>query len=125
MQGYDGDNPNIELLKLRNFTIGKKISDEEVTGPHGLQIIVDLIGTMTPFVSFPPHRPDGGDIAHRLGILPGRGKPNFLASSSLSESRVRQTLAMNADGAASHRSAKLHHAAGQLEFGLLRKLCIG
>jgi hypothetical protein len=36
---------------LRNFTIGKKISDEEITGPHGLEIIVHLIGTMTPFVS--------------------------------------------------------------------------
>jgi hypothetical protein len=124
MQGYDGDNPNIELLKLRNFTIGKKISDEEVTGPHGLQIIVDLIGTMTPFVSSPP--PSAQWRRHRTwpGILPGRWKPNFLASSSLSESRVRQTLAMNADGAASHRSAKLLHAGDQLEFGLLRKLSI-
>jgi hypothetical protein len=51
MQGYDADNPNIELLRLRNFTIGKKISDDEVTSAHGLDTIVDLIGTMTPFVS--------------------------------------------------------------------------
>jgi Conserved hypothetical protein (DUF2461) len=77
MQGYDGDNPNIELLKLRNFTIGKKISDEEVTGPHGLQIIVDLIGTMTPFVSS-PHRPSGGDIAHGLASCLVVGSPTFL-----------------------------------------------
>jgi uncharacterized protein (DUF2461 family) len=51
MQGYDADNPNIELLRLRNFTIGKKVSDEEVTSPNGLDTIVDLIGTMAPFVS--------------------------------------------------------------------------
>jgi hypothetical protein len=54
MQGYDADNPNIELLRLRNFTIGKKISDNEVTSAHGLDTIVDLIGTMTPFVSSDP-----------------------------------------------------------------------
>jgi hypothetical protein len=54
LQGYDADNPNIELLRLRNFTIGKKISDEEVTSASGLETIVDLIGTMTPFVSSSP-----------------------------------------------------------------------
>lgn len=50
-QGYDADNPNIDLLRLRNFTIGKKISDEEVISPNGLDTIVDLICAMTPFVS--------------------------------------------------------------------------
>src|SRR5947209_5087184 len=51
MQGYDADNPNIELLRLRNFTVGKKISDEEVLSPNGLDTIVDLICAMIPFVS--------------------------------------------------------------------------
>jgi uncharacterized protein (DUF2461 family) len=51
-QGYDADNPNIELLRLRNFTIGKEISDDEVISPNGLDTIVDLICAMTPFVSF-------------------------------------------------------------------------
>jgi hypothetical protein len=54
MQGYDADNPNIELLRLRNFTIGKKISDEEVISPNGLDTIVDLMCAMTPFVSSTP-----------------------------------------------------------------------
>jgi len=51
IQGYDADNPNIELLRLRNFTIGKALSDEEVINPNGLDTIVDLIAAMVPFVS--------------------------------------------------------------------------
>ncbi len=51
-KGYEKDNPNIELLKLRNFTIGKKLKDEEVLGPGGLGRIGELIGILTPFVSY-------------------------------------------------------------------------
>ncbi|KAL9136345.1 MAG: hypothetical protein Q9175_002444 [Cornicularia normoerica] len=51
-KGYEKDNPNIDLLKLRNFTIGKKLKDEEVLGPGGLGRIVELIGILTPFVSY-------------------------------------------------------------------------
>ena len=51
-KGYEKDNPNIELLKLRNFTIGKKLRDEEVLGPGGLGRITELIGVLTPFVSY-------------------------------------------------------------------------
>ena len=52
MQGYEADNPNIELLRLRNYTIGRKLKDDEVLGPGGLQRITDLIGILTPFVSY-------------------------------------------------------------------------
>lgn len=51
-KGYEKDNPNIDLLKLRNFTIGKKLKDEEVLGPGGIGRIVTLIGILTPFVSY-------------------------------------------------------------------------
>lgn len=51
-KGYEKDNPNIELLKLRNFTIGKKLRDEEVLGPAGLGRIAELVGILTPFVSY-------------------------------------------------------------------------
>lgn len=51
-KGYEKDNPNIELLKLRNYTIGKKLKDEEVLGPGGLWRIAGLIGILTPFVSY-------------------------------------------------------------------------
>ena len=83
MQGYDADNPNIELLRLRNFTIGKKISDEQVTSPSGLDTIVNLIGTMTPFVSCNfPIMPILFMVLHQPALL----------SSSLSECRFWQTL---------------------------------
>jgi Conserved hypothetical protein (DUF2461) len=51
MQGYEADNPNIEFLRLKNFTIGRKLKDEEVLGPGSLDIIAGLVGTMAPFVS--------------------------------------------------------------------------
>lgn len=53
MQGYEADNPNIELLRLKNFTIGRNLKDEEVVGPGGLDRIAGLVGTMAPFVSSP------------------------------------------------------------------------
>ena len=52
-QGYDADNPNIELLRLKNFTVGTKLKDEEVAGPGCLEKIAGLVGIMAPFVSLP------------------------------------------------------------------------
>ena len=51
-QGYEAENPNIDLLRLRNYTIGKKLKDEEVLGSGGLNRIVELIGILTPFISY-------------------------------------------------------------------------
>jgi len=39
-------------LRLRNYTIGKKLKDDEVLDPGGLKRIADLIGILTPFVSY-------------------------------------------------------------------------
>lgn len=36
---------------MRNFTIGQKVSDEEVLSPSGLDRIIELIRVMHPFVS--------------------------------------------------------------------------
>jgi Conserved hypothetical protein (DUF2461) len=57
MQGYQADHPNIELLRLKNFTIGRKLDDEEITGPGFLGRIAGLVGTMAPFVSAPSCQP--------------------------------------------------------------------
>jgi hypothetical protein len=40
-----------ELLRLRNFTLGKKLSDEDVVGSGGLERIAELISCLVPFVS--------------------------------------------------------------------------
>ncbi|KAK5230121.1 hypothetical protein LTR72_001656 [Exophiala xenobiotica] len=51
-KGYDVDNPSIELLRLRNFTLGASIPDEKVVSEQGLQTILDLIGVLVPFVTY-------------------------------------------------------------------------
>ncbi|KAI9701226.1 MAG: hypothetical protein M1836_001895 [Candelina mexicana] len=55
-KGYEADNKNIDLLRLRSYTVGKELSDGEVVGPQGLKRIADLVGIMTPFVSVPVFR---------------------------------------------------------------------
>ena len=52
MKGYEADNPNIDLLRLRNYTIGHKLKDDEVLGQGGLGRIAQLIGILTPFVTY-------------------------------------------------------------------------
>jgi hypothetical protein len=45
------DHKDIELLKLRNFAIGRKLQDHEVVGSGGLDRIDELLQAMVPFVS--------------------------------------------------------------------------
>jgi uncharacterized protein (DUF2461 family) len=52
-QGYEHDNENIELLRLRSFTIGKPVSDADLLSPDAQEKIATLIGIMEPFVSNP------------------------------------------------------------------------
>ncbi|KAF4537511.1 hypothetical protein BFW01_g11327 [Lasiodiplodia theobromae] len=51
-QGYEKDHRDIELLRLRSFTIGKKLDDSAVMGAGGLQRIADLISCMVPFITY-------------------------------------------------------------------------
>jgi hypothetical protein len=51
-QGYEADHKDIKLLRLKNFTISRKLSDSEITGADGMQRIAGFIGSMVPFVSF-------------------------------------------------------------------------
>ncbi len=53
-KGYEADNPNIALLRLRNYTIGKKLRDEEVLGEGGLERVLGLIAVLAPFVCHVP-----------------------------------------------------------------------
>ncbi|KAJ5529358.1 Conserved hypothetical protein CHP02453 [Penicillium freii] len=50
-KGYEADNKNIKLLRLRSFTIGKPIPDDELTGDDAQEKIATLVGVMEPFVS--------------------------------------------------------------------------
>ena len=50
-QDFDANHKEIEVLRLRNYTIGRKLKDEEVIGEKGIEYISGLIGAMVPFVS--------------------------------------------------------------------------
>ncbi|OJD35206.1 protein fam92a1 [Diplodia corticola] len=65
-QGYEKDHRDIELLRLRSFTIGTKLDDRAVVGAGGLQRIADLIACMVPFITYlnsvvMPDAPSSGD----------------------------------------------------------------
>ncbi|KAL8821848.1 MAG: hypothetical protein Q9191_007233 [Dirinaria sp. TL-2023a] len=49
---YDADHRDIALLRLRNFTIGQQLKDEEVVGKGGLERVVELMGCLVPFVTY-------------------------------------------------------------------------
>ncbi|CAO1598804.1 hypothetical protein XANCAGTX0491_002564 [Xanthoria calcicola] len=51
-KGYDAENPNISLLRLRNYTAGRKLSDEEVVGPKGPERIAALMAALKPFITY-------------------------------------------------------------------------
>ncbi|QMW45022.1 hypothetical protein G4B11_008442, partial [Aspergillus flavus] len=48
-KGYGLDNENIRLLRLRSFTIGRPLADEELMSPNAQDKIAALIGIMEPF----------------------------------------------------------------------------
>ena len=50
-QGYEADNPNIELLRLRNFTLGKRLPDKDILGKDAISHVTEIITALVPFVS--------------------------------------------------------------------------
>lgn len=48
-KGFDSDHKDIDLLRLKNFTLGRKLKDEEVN----LDRISELLACLRPFVSGP------------------------------------------------------------------------
>ncbi|KAF2689312.1 hypothetical protein K458DRAFT_413609 [Lentithecium fluviatile CBS 122367] len=51
-KGYDSNHKDIELLRLRNFTLGTKLSDEEIVGAGGLERVAELIACLVPFIRY-------------------------------------------------------------------------
>ncbi|KAL4989474.1 hypothetical protein BDW68DRAFT_156879 [Aspergillus falconensis] len=51
-KGYEHDNENIQLLRLRSFTVGKRIPDADLVSPDAQDKIATLIGIMEPFVTY-------------------------------------------------------------------------
>lgn len=51
-QGYDEENPAIEYLKLKSFTVGTPVSDKDVLDKNFVKKTLDVFHTMKPFVDF-------------------------------------------------------------------------
>ncbi len=51
-QGYSEDNPAIEYLKLKSFTVGTPIDDADLTKKGLAKKIITAYDTMKPFVDF-------------------------------------------------------------------------
>ncbi|KAF2857599.1 hypothetical protein K470DRAFT_238079, partial [Piedraia hortae CBS 480.64] len=51
-KGYDADHKDIELLRLRNYTVIRKLEDDEVTGSEGLTRIAELLAGGKPLVTY-------------------------------------------------------------------------
>ncbi len=52
-QGYSADNPAIEYLKMKSFTVGHNvITDKQLTDKHFLTSVMEVFTTMKPFVDF-------------------------------------------------------------------------
>lgn len=54
-KGFEADHKDIALLRLRDFTMGKKIADEDVLSEGGIQRIADTISALVPWVRSPYH----------------------------------------------------------------------
>lgn len=51
-KGFEADHKDISLLRLKNFTVGRKLRDEEVLGEKGMDRIAYLLSKLVPFVRF-------------------------------------------------------------------------
>lgn len=51
-KGYDENNGAIEYLKLKGFTVFKKITEEELTSKDFVKTITELSTTVKPFIDF-------------------------------------------------------------------------
>ncbi|KAI9670869.1 MAG: hypothetical protein M1817_003754 [Caeruleum heppii] len=51
-KGFGQDHPEIDLLRLRSYTLGKRLADSEVIGLKGLGRVAELLGTLTPLVTY-------------------------------------------------------------------------
>lgn len=49
---YTDDNPALEFLKLKSFTVSTRMQDKEMTSPNAISQIAAIVKEMKPFVDF-------------------------------------------------------------------------
>lgn len=78
-QGYEADNPNIELLRLRNFTAGTRLKEDEVLSPNFLHRTLEIIGALKPLVSAKsPSLPLPSDRNLHTPFIPSSLRPGMI-----------------------------------------------
>ncbi|KAI9748372.1 MAG: hypothetical protein M1815_003310 [Lichina confinis] len=50
-KGFEADHPDIKLLRLRNFTVGKRLTDKDILG-DGIGKISGVVGSLVPFITY-------------------------------------------------------------------------
>ncbi|QIW94556.1 hypothetical protein AMS68_000074 [Peltaster fructicola] len=51
-KGFDADHADIDLLRLRNYTIGRKLAQDELIGEGGLNRVAELLACLRPFITY-------------------------------------------------------------------------
>ncbi|MES2704322.1 MAG: DUF2461 domain-containing protein [Bacteroidota bacterium] len=51
-QGYDAENPAIEYLKMKGYTVGYELADSDLTSKTFVKKVVDTFTVMRPFIDF-------------------------------------------------------------------------
>lgn len=51
-QGYTEDNPAIEYLKMKSFTVTTPVADADLTDKNFAKKVTEIFGTMRPFIDF-------------------------------------------------------------------------
>ncbi|KAK6508066.1 hypothetical protein TWF506_010174 [Arthrobotrys conoides] len=51
-KGYDKEHDDIDLLRLKSYTVGKRIKDSEVLLPNSMEFIVDVFRALEPFITY-------------------------------------------------------------------------
>ena len=51
-KGYDKDHPYIDLLRRKDFTVSRRITQEEVLGDGFVEIVAEAYGKMRPLLEF-------------------------------------------------------------------------
>lgn len=51
-KGYDAENPAIEYLKLKSFTVGRQLEDKDLHEKNAVKLVLDSIKEMKPLVDF-------------------------------------------------------------------------
>lgn len=51
-KGYDSSHPDIEYLKLKSFTAGRKLSDKDLSSPDSVTLSINLFKKLYPLMVF-------------------------------------------------------------------------